>query len=112
MFNALPVLGRADPAAGSRFGLRYVIGYTLFGGIMAVVLWGDPSKEHMEKLYSYAGLFSKLAVFLGDYAAHKESEEAAVAVTAAMGFAFVCIMYSALYAPTAAESSGVYRSYE
>ena len=89
-----------------------MIGYTLFGGIMAVVLWGDPSKEHMEKLYSYAGLFSKLAVFLGDYAAHKESVEAAIAVTTVMGLAFVCIMYSALYAPTAAESSSQYRSYE
>lgn len=79
---------------------------------MAVVLWGDPSKAHTEKLYSYAGLFSKLAVFLGDYAAHKESAEAAIAVTTVMGFAFVCIMYSVLYAPTAAETSSGYRSYE
>jgi hypothetical protein len=90
----------------------YVVGYTLFGLIMAVVLWGKPSKAHMEKLYSYAGLFSKLAVFIGDYAAYKHSEEGATAVLVIMCLAFVAILRSALYAPTEAEAtSAQYRSY-
>jgi len=51
----------------------YAVGYSLFGIIMFLVLKLDVEIVTAEVMYSVAGLFSKLAVFLGDYAAYKHN---------------------------------------
>lgn len=64
----------------------YALGYSLFGVIMFLVLLLDVDIVTSEVMYSVAGLFSKLAVFLGDYSAYKHNLDAARAVLGIMSF--------------------------
>lgn len=62
----------------------YAVGYSLFGIIMFLVLLLKVDIVKSEVMYSVAGLFSKLSVFLGDYSAYKHNLNAAKSVLGIM----------------------------
>ena len=89
----------------------YAVGYSLFGVIMFLVLLLKVDIVTSEVMYSAAGLFSKLAVLLGDYAAYKHNLKAARAVVGIMSVisAFVIFVLVRSKMTTAGRSDAYHR---
>lgn len=70
----------------------YVVGYSLFGVIMAGVIRYEVAAEKAEVVYTIAGIFSKLAILFGDLAAFNGSYVGAACVLAMISVATTLIV--------------------